>query len=123
MQFALYYEQKKIGTVFVEKQGLFYKISCRFSFTNKSRVKLYVLSSNQYIEIGQCSNYGEKWGLEKWIAVKHIGNDIKSFCVMLENTDNVEKVEAGKPFLMLERLTEAYLDVGVHGMFVRFGDV
>ena len=123
MRVALYHNERRIGTVMVEKLGLFYKITCRFRCRDIDRVRLYAISANRYIDIGLCSCDGNEWGTEKSIAVKHVGDSIERFCLVDECINSGIKVEEGKPFSMLEKLTHAQLDVRACGLFIQFTDI
>ena len=109
MHILLYHGREKIGTVAVVKNGLFYKISCRFQLLCNKPIRLFAVSSGRYTDIGLCSQLGNEWGIEKWIAMKYLGDKIEKFYAVLESEYIELPVHDKKPFPMIDRLTDAFL--------------
>ena len=104
------------GTVKVEKQGLYYRFSCRCQNPGAGMYRLQVQTSVGNVDLGLCVPVDGAFGMEKRMACKHFGSGDPVFTLV---PDGLRKEEAGKlvavypeePFSYLHRLQDAFLEI------------
>ena len=102
-----------VGQVTVEQQGLYYRISCRCSLTEKAMRRLVVVSGDKREDLGTLVPMEGVFGLEKRIPVKRLGNGKPEFFLMGKENTKREKyvpVYPEEPFSYMSRLKDAYLE-------------
>ena len=104
---------KPIGTVTVQRQGLYYHFSCRCILTGDVVCKLIVTCGEKQEKLGVLVPMDGKFGIEKKIPVKHLGEGTPQFRLMPKH----EKMEGKfvpiypeEPFSYMAKLKDAFLE-------------
>ena len=104
---------KPIGQVTVRRQGLYYHFSCRCVLIGDVVCKLIVTCADKQENLGVMVPMDGKFGIEKRIPVKRLGEGIPQFRVMPKH----EKMEGKfvpiypeEPFAYMTRLKDAFLE-------------
>lgn len=103
---------KPVGTVNVEKQGLYYHILCSCEIPDDTVCRLMLKSKEKTEKIGILIPAGKAFLLEKRIPVKNLSTDTPEFFVSTQlDVENRMFVPicAEEPFAYLSRLQEAFL--------------
>lgn len=106
--YPLYWDERRVGTVTLTRQGLYYALFCRCE------------AAGEMLELRQGS--GEVLGLlapahgalelRRKIPIKHFSHN-PAFCVQPRPADaQAVEVDASKPFAHLRQLPSAYLLIG-----------
>lgn len=116
---------KCIGRVIVEKQGLYYRFSCRCRPDGEIMYRLTVSCGGEREDLGVCVPMDGQFGVEKKVPCKRFGDGTPEFRLLPKN----EKVQQGKfvpvypeePFAYIRRLEGAFLahQAGQLGIFIR----
>lgn len=99
-----------VGHVTVERQGLYYRFSCRCNLKGMNR--LVVSSNGNREDLGILIPMDGAFGLEKRIPVKRLGEGNPEFLLMGKESEKREKfvpVYPEEPFSYMSRLKDAYL--------------
>lgn len=102
--YELRFGEKRIGTVCVRREGLYYALLCRCPKLSRGMFELLAGEEN----LGLLVPLHGVMGLECRIAAKRLGEGRLSFSLRERNTDCVE-IHAEEPFAYLQRLHDAYL--------------
>ena len=99
-----------VGQITVERQGLYYRFSCRCN--QKGMYRLVVSCDGKREDLGTLVPMEGAFGLEKRIPVKRLGEGKPEF--LLTSKENVRKekfvpVYPEEPFSYMSRLKDAYL--------------
>ena len=113
----------EIGQANVERQGLYYHISCHCSL-EPGFYRIWMCCSGTNEQLGICVLQENRFGLEKRIPVKRIVDGIPVFTVTSteENTESeFVKISTEEPFGWLEYIPDAKLQVknGVVGVMIK----
>ena len=101
-----------MGTVRVEKQGLYYRITCRCRIKNGEIHRLVVSCGGRTENLGICVPMEGGFGVEKRIPCKHLGTGTPEFLLLAKQEQPVGKFVAvypDEPFSYMARLKGAYL--------------
>ena len=104
---------RSVGTVTVEKQGLYYRFSCRCSLSGEVMQRLWMLSGGKETDLGLCVPMGEGFGTEKRLPAKQCGTGAAEFFLRPKGADtrgNFIPISPAEPFRYLHRLQNAYLE-------------
>ena len=101
-----------VGQITVERQGLYYRISCRCRLPGKGMHRLIASCDGKREDLGTLVPMEGAFGLEKRIPVKRLGEGKPEF--LLTSKENVRKekfvpVYPEEPFSYMSRLKDAYL--------------
>ena len=102
-----------IGKVTVERQGLYYRITCRCSLTGEVMHHLVVTSGEKREDLGTLVPFDGAFGLEKRIPVKRLGEGEPEFHLLPKHSSPDGKfvpVYPEEPFSYMSRLKNAYLE-------------
>lgn len=102
-----------IGKVTVERQGLYYRITCRCSLTGEVMHHLVVSSGEKREDLGTLVPFDGAFGLEKRIPVKKLGEGEPEFHLLPKHSSPDGKfvpVYPEEPFSYMSRLKNAYLE-------------
>ena len=115
---------KPVGSVTVRRQGLYYQFSCRCELTGAVVCKLEVSCGGKQENLGILVPMDGKFGIEKKIPVKHLGEGVPEFRILPKH----EKLEGRfvpiypeEPFAYMARLKDAFLATqnGQMGIVIR----
>ena len=113
-----------IGKVTVERQGLYYRITCRCSLTGEVMHHLVVTSGSSREDLGTLVPMDGAFGLQKRVAVKRLGEGEPEFHLLPKHGRPEGKfipVYPEEPFSYMSRLKDAYLEArnGQLGLAIR----
>ena len=105
---------KNMGSVQVEKQGLYWQFSSRCDLSGEVMYDLVACAGDQRIKIGLLSPYRGKYTLQAKLPVKRFTQEIPHFCLQARHeatNDGFVPLKPEMPFAYIHRLEEAYLAV------------
>lgn len=103
-----------IGSVTVERQGLYYRIRCRCSLTGEVMHHLVVSCGEKREDLGTLVPFDGAFGLDKRVPVKKLGDGEPKFQLLPKHSSPNGKfypIYPEEPFSYLSRLKDAYLEV------------
>ena len=103
---------KVIGKVRVEKQGLYYQISCRCQLTGNDIHRLVVTCGGRTENLGICVPMEGGFGVEKKLPCKRLGQGTPEFTLVPKQEKPQGKFVAvypEEPFSYMARLKGAFL--------------
>ena len=102
-----------VGQANVEQQGLYYRICCRCTLQKNMMYRLVVSCGEKQEDLGTLIPMDGKFGLEKRIPVKRLGEGKLQFFLMTKGNRREGKfvpVYPEEPFSYMSRLKDAYLE-------------
>ena len=111
-EYPVFFENKKIGTAWIRRFGLYYHIGCSCDSDQKGMFKIVVSNNDKIVNLGTCIPKGDRFGLKTQIPVKYLGEGTFSFCAVTGNASEdagFVPVSENEPFDYLVKLNEAYL--------------
>ena len=109
MEYNLNFCNRKIGTVKVEKEGMFYRVSSGFHLDSTGDVFLCAASFVGKNMIGKCIRSGKMWYLTRYLPIKKVGEDIQYFCIDVKKPSRMIPICDNVHFPMLDKLLNARL--------------
>lgn len=112
--FEIQMEDKVVGRANVEKQGLYYYISCRCILPGKEMFRMIVSCGENREDLGVCVPMDGQFGVEKKIPCKRLGEGTPEFRIRTKE----EKQQPGtkfipvypeEPFAYIRQLENAFL--------------
>ena len=103
---------KVVGNVQVEKQGLYYRISCRCRLTGNEIHRLTVTCGGRTENLGICVPMEGGFGVEKKLPCKNLGQGTPEFTLVPKQEKMQGKFVAvypEEPFSYMARLKGAFL--------------
>lgn len=104
---------KIVGKAQVEREGLYYRFSCRLSLPGQGMYRLLVRAGEKREDLGVCIPMGSQFGVEKKIPCKCLGEGIPEFILMPKDgaprTGTFVPVYPEEPFAYIRRLENAFL--------------
>ena len=104
--------QGRVGTVTVEKQGLYYCFSCRCSLSGEVMHRLVAVTEAGQVDLGVCVPMDGAFGVEKRIPCKRLGTGKPEFQLVPKHEGlrgQFVPVYPEEPFAYLSRLKNAFL--------------
>ena len=113
-----------VGEAIVEKQGLYYRISCRCRVNGATMQRVMVASGEKKVDLGICVPMGDDFGLDKRVPCKQFGEGKPEFFLTPRPQHSGGKFVAvypEEPFAYMSRLKGAYLEIrnGQQGIVIR----
>lgn len=103
---------KPIGKVTVGRQGLYYHFSCRCALTGAVVCKLVVTCGDKQENLGVLVPMDGKFGIEKKIPVKRLGEGTPQFRILPKHEKREGKfvpIYPEEPFAYMAKLKDAFL--------------
>lgn len=112
-----------VGTARVERQGLYYRFSCRCRVNGEGMRRIVVTCGDAREDLGICVPMGGEFGVDKKIPCKRFGEGTPEFLLLPKYPDVQGKfvpVYPDEPFAYMSKLKDAYLQVrdGQPGVFI-----
>lgn len=112
-----------VGTVTVEKQGLYYHFSCRCYLSGEVMHRLVVVTDGGRTDLGVCVPMEGSFGVEKRIPCKRLGTGIPEFQLQPKHEGMQGKfvpIYPEEPFAYMSKLKNAFLAVqnGQQGIMI-----
>ena len=105
--------ERAVGSVLVEREGLYYRFSCRCSLSGAVMHRLLLRRGGQETDLGLCVPMAGGFGTEKRISVKQCGTGTPEFILRPKGADTRGKfipLRPEEPFRYIHRLQNAYLE-------------
>lgn len=105
---------KSIGAAEVSIEGLYYRFSCRCKLSGEIMYCLKTVCAERECDLGVLVPIGDVFGIDTRRPVKKVGEGILSFYAVPrhpEITGQFVPIRADEPFMYLEKLQKAHLDV------------
>ena len=80
--YEIQYEGKTAGSVRVEKQGLYHCFHCRCSLPDEGMYRIHVAAGDEREDLGICIPVEGKFGMDKKIPSKRLGNGTLRFLLV-----------------------------------------
>lgn len=104
---------RSVGTVTVEKEGLYYRFSCRCVLSGEVMCRLWLHCSGKDTDLGLCVPMGDGFGTDKRLPVKQCGEGMPVFLLRPKETElrgNFVPLSPEEPFRYIHRLQDAFLE-------------
>ncbi len=111
--YGVFLGNDKVGTVQVERQGLYYCFACRCKLYSEVICKVTVSCNGHHENLGVLVPMGEEYGLTKKLPVKSLGQGTPEFWITPKHTapEGVHvDIYPEEPFRYIARLEKAYLE-------------
>ena len=103
----VYKEQSAVGTVLLDRRGLYWTISCRCQREMGRGMRLTVAGDPGPVDLGILYPMGDQFGLETTVPVKRLGEgELRFFLEKEENEGQYIELDPSKPFSGLDRLED-----------------
>ena len=102
------------GKAIVEKQGLYYRFSCRCRLSGSSMQRILVSCGDKQVDLGICIPMDDAFGLDKKIPCKHLGEGVPEFRLLPKHPRAGRMfvpVYPEEPFAYMQKLKNAYLEI------------
>ena len=103
-----------VGKAEVEKQGLYYRFSCRCRLSGTTIYRVVVSCGEQQADLGVCIPMDGQFGTDKKIPCKRLAEGVPSFLLLPKHQCAKGKFVAvypEEPFAYMSRLKDAYLEI------------
>lgn len=103
---------KTVGSVHVEKQGLYYRFSCRCDLSGDVLCRLMAQCGDRQLDLGVFVPMDGKFGVEKKIPVKRLGTEPLLFWIQTKQDKPEGKfvpIYPEEPFAYMTKLKDAFL--------------
>lgn len=110
--YCVYFGNQQVGKVSVQRQGLYYRFSCRCRLASEAVCRLRILCGNVQENLGILIPMGDGFGLDTKIPVKRMGEGKPEFQLVpkyAKTSGNIVPVYPEEPFAYISRLKDAYL--------------
>lgn len=104
---------RSVGTVTVEKEGLYYRFSCRCSLSGEVMCRLWLHCGGRETDLGLCVPMGDGFGTDKRLPAKQCGEGTPVFLLRPKETQlrgNFIPLSPEEPFRYIHRLQDAFLE-------------
>ena len=103
-----------VGKMVVEKQGLYYRFSCRCSLSGKTVHSVAAVCGGNRVHLGICVPMGGQFGLEKKLPCKQFPGGKVEFLLIPRGAHQGRRfvpVYPEEPFAYMAKLKEAFLEI------------
>lgn len=110
--YGVYFGKEQMGKVQVQKQGLYYRFTCRCRLTGDVVCRLRVTCGDKRESLGVVVPMDDGFGLDTKIPVKRLGEGKMEFLLVPKHeldSGVFVPVYPEEPFAYIERLKDAYL--------------
>lgn len=114
-----------VGRASVEKQGLYYRFSCRCNLTGATMQRVMVACGENKVDLGICVPMGDCFGLDKRVPCKQLGEGKPEFFLTPRPGHRNGKfvpVYPEEPFAYMSRLKGAFLEIRNGQMGIVLGE-
>ena len=111
-EYSVFSGGEEIGTVLVQRQGLYYWISCRCQLSGLVRYRLVASCGEKTVDLGICVPQGNRFGVDTKIPVKRLGEGTMSFRLQPKHRQlegRFVPLSPDEPFGYLRQLENAHL--------------
>ena len=104
--------EESVGTVWLRRQGLYYRIRCRCRLTGTVKYKLVAVCGENAVDLGLCVPYADGFGTDVQIPIKQIGEGELRFRLIPKHGrlhGRFVPVSPDEPFSYIRQLQNAHL--------------
>lgn len=109
-EYPVYQGQEQLGKVRLEKQGLYYRLSCRCAVKD-GMYRLTASCGDRQENLGILLPMGDGFGLDTRLPVKRLGEEKLFFRIQPNHTGTFVPIRPEEPFSYIERLKNAFLEI------------
>ena len=123
--FAVYLRQNRVGTVTLEKWGLFYQLECFCEIPMKERCDLKLICGENEVNLGICVPYRNGFGLRTRVKAGMLQNSQIQFQLVPRSAPQESSfypVREDTPFDHLDKLENARLQIRENQIGIVFSD-
>ena len=111
--YEVFQGEKAVGTVEIQKEGLYIRFSCRCRPVHRDMIRLWMICGEKETDLGLCVPMDGAFGTEKRIPAKLCGPREPTFC--LRHKDDTLRgkfipISPEEPFRYLHKLETAFLE-------------
>ena len=113
MEQELFFGDRSVGRVLVERQGLYYVFRCRCTLSGETAFRLFASCGEKQEDLGVLVPMGDSFGLDTRRPVKRLGEGVLSFRLVSKHDaprTHFAPISPEEPFAYLQRLKDAYLE-------------
>lgn len=107
--YHIYMNGESVGKAIVEKEGLFYKITCACIVPDKDFYRIRVDDGKTSRDLGICVPNGDEFVLTSRVPVKFLTGETLSFTLVPRTAETAVPVATGETFDYLDKLESARL--------------
>ena len=104
--YEIQYEGSVVGSVRVEKQGLYHCFHCRCALPDEGMYRIHAIAGDDREDLGICIPADGKFGMDKRIPSKRLGDAALSFQLLPKDWLPAEPVAESEPSVAEEVFTE-----------------
>jgi len=113
-----------VGEAVVEKQGLYYRFSCRCRVNGATMQRVMVACGEKKVDLGICVPMGDLFGVDKKVPCKQLGEGKPEFFLTPRPSSHGGKfvpVYPEEPYAYMSKLKDAFLEIrnGQMGIVIR----
>ena len=121
--YELYLNEHIVGSVYMEKSGLYWQITCKCNLPGTGIYRVRVLSNTTQTDLGICVPLDSCFGIKTRIPAKYLGEGELSFLVVSQEQEKNNQfipIDSQRPFDHISRLRNAYLAYrdGIQGIVI-----
>lgn len=112
MEQELFFGDRPVGHVLVERQGLYYVFRCRCTLSGGTAFRLLASCGEKQEDLGVLVPMGDSFGLDTRRPVKRLGEGVLSYRLVSKHDaprTHFAPISPEEPFAYLQRLKDAYL--------------
>lgn len=109
-EYPVYQGKEQVGKVRLEKQGLYYRLSCRCA-VQEGMYRLTAFCRDRQENLGILIPMGDGFGLDTRLPVKRLGDGELHFRIQTNHTGTFVPIRPEEPFSYIERLKNAFLEI------------
>lgn len=111
-EYSIQFAGETIGCADVERQGLYYRISCRCRLSGEVPVRIHLMHRHGETDLGLCVPMESGFGIDTRIPVKRAGEEITGFYAVASAGSSAAffvPVSPDEPFQYISRLKDCFL--------------
>ena len=112
--YEIFLGAEPVGEAVVEKQGLYYRFSCRCRLRGATMQRIMVACGAKKVDLGICVPMGDVFGVDKKVPCKQLGEGKPEFFLTPRPQHSGGKfvpVYPEEPFAYMSRLKGAFLEI------------
>ena len=111
-EYSVLYSGEAVGKAFIQRQGLYYQISCRCALADPGRYRLIADSGENTADLGLCIPHRDGFGVDTKIPVKRLGEAHLTFRLLPKHSMEEGRfipLSQDEPFGYIRQLEKAHL--------------
>lgn len=112
MEQELFFGDRSVGRVLVERQGLYYVFRCRCTLSGETAFRLFASCGEKQEDLGVLVPMGDSFGLDTRRPVKRLGEGTLAFSLVSRHDSpktRFEPIYPEEPYAYLQKRKDAYL--------------